>query len=92
MMAKTYYAGEIFNYEWQEHQVLELIDLWDKGNRKATELAEHFKRHQCEIAILVMDLGERGFLTLEGKTKRKNIFAEDRMYLIREGKVEAARV
>jgi len=77
MSRKVYTAGECFNYEWTEAQVLEFIDLWDQGVRRAPELAEHFDRHECEIAILVMDMAQRGFITKEGRTKRRDIFADD---------------
>lgn len=69
-----YWAGETLNFEWQEADVLEFIQAYNDlraeglpGPEVVADLSKLFKRPDAEVAILIIDLGERGFLRPDGK-------------------------
>jgi hypothetical protein len=69
-----YVAGEEFNYLWDEDEVKAFIKLYielrEAGNNTPDTiwyLAKQFKRKEPDVAILIMDLGERYFISGEGK-------------------------
>lgn len=77
----VYIAGEQFRYDWTESDVNEFIvaykDLRGLGMRDygvIMDLAKLFRRKPEEVAILIMDLGERGYIGPEGKGTKPQRF------------------
>jgi hypothetical protein len=81
MIEDFYTAGESFSYEWRRDQVERFIEEYDARSKEGQsgpeiviELSKLFKRPQADIAILIIDLGERQFISAKGRT-RKRFFA-----------------
>jgi hypothetical protein len=73
-----YTAGEQFNYQWHEHEVIAFISLYNELRASGNDskdliwfLAKRFKRNETDVAILIMDLGERDMLNANGATARR---------------------
>lgn len=56
---RLYIACEDWNFAWTPQELAEFKRLWRQGV-KLPELAEQLGRPDYEIALLVMDLAERG--------------------------------
>lgn len=76
-----YIAGMGFEYGWSEVEVQDFIDLYiDLKQNGADEvitiltLSSTFKRMDAEVAILIMDLGEGGYISRNGKGKNPRRF------------------
>lgn len=55
----TYTALENIDFQWSLPDVNEFINLWNSG-ASIMRLSGHFKRRQTDIAVLIMDLAEKG--------------------------------
>lgn len=76
-----YIAGECWRFDWTEEEVQEFIVAYDYLRKAGLpnedvihDLGELFKRRLTEVAVLIMDLGERGYIGPKGKGKKKHIF------------------
>lgn len=77
-----YIAAEQFNYDWLEQDVREFIvayiDLRTLGTPDKDlilDLAKLFKRKPEEVAILIMDLGNKGYIGPRGKGTKPQKFS-----------------
>jgi hypothetical protein len=78
VLGDFYTAGEGINFEWRREHIERFITEYD-ARRKAGQggpeiiigLSELFKRPQVDIAILIIDLGEREFISSKGRTHRR---------------------
>jgi hypothetical protein len=75
-------AGMQFDYGWNEPDVKEFIEhyieLKESGANDIetiSTLTRVFKRHAPEVAILIMDLAERGYISPKGRGSNPRAFA-----------------
>lgn len=71
---RKYIAGDMWRYEWKPSVVREFIshfiELKETGSDAAETiltLSHRFRRNEAEVAILIMDLAERGFISSAGR-------------------------
>jgi hypothetical protein len=81
-------AGMQFRFDWTESEVsafiehyVELKTTGSSPSETILTLAKKFKRRDAEVAILIMDLGERGYITSTGRGK----FLHFKLELIKSG-------
>jgi hypothetical protein len=77
-----YIAGMNFEYGWTEKEVQEFIESYIELKQCGSDevktiltLAEIFNRKDAEVAILIIDLGEGGYISRSGKGKNPRKFA-----------------
>lgn len=71
---RKFIAGNQFRYDWSEQQVHIFIKEYIQARKERysdsdliIRLSDHFERSPIEVAILIMDLGERGYIGPEGE-------------------------
>ncbi|MGG3046245.1 helix-turn-helix domain containing protein [Bacillus anthracis] len=55
---KIYIALEEANFIWDERDVIRFREMWNQG-MGLPEMAEALKRHQSEVALLVIDQADK---------------------------------
>lgn len=85
-------AGMQFDYAWDETDVAEFIEDYAalKQNGESdfetiSTLTKKFKRHAPEVVILIMDLGERGYISPKGKGTNPRPFKVTKVKPITKG-------
>lgn len=86
-------AGMQFDFAWNETDVEEFIAdyiaLKENGEGDVNTLlalATKFNRHAPEVAILIMDLGERGYISPQGKGSNPRPFKARALNKITKGR------
>lgn len=64
-----YIALEEANFVWSKTEVSEFSRLWKQG-KTIHELCKHFGRCQVEIALLILDRADKGYI----KARENGIF------------------
>lgn len=55
---KIYIAVEEANFIWDERDVIRFREMWNQG-MSLPEMAEVLRRHQAEVALLVIDQADK---------------------------------
>ncbi|AXY07419.1 helix-turn-helix domain containing protein [Bacillus thuringiensis LM1212] len=55
---KIYIALEEANFIWDERDVIRFREMWNQG-MSLPEMAEGLRRHQAEVALLVIDQADQ---------------------------------
>ncbi|WP_242270985.1 helix-turn-helix domain containing protein [Bacillus cereus group sp. BfR-BA-01425] len=55
---KIYIALEEANFIWDERDVIRFREMWNQG-MGLPEMAETLRRHQAEVALLVIDQADK---------------------------------
>ncbi|MBJ8031551.1 MULTISPECIES: helix-turn-helix domain containing protein [Bacillus] len=55
---KIYIALEEANFIWDERDIIRFRDMW-KQNMSLPEMAKALRRHQSEVALLVIDQADK---------------------------------
>ncbi len=55
---KIYIALEEANFIWDERDVIRFREMWNQG-MSLPEMAEVVRRHQAEVALLVIDQADK---------------------------------
>ncbi|MGE1041240.1 helix-turn-helix domain containing protein [Bacillus wiedmannii] len=55
---KIYIALEEANFIWDERDVIRFCEMWNQG-MSLPEMAEELRRHQVEVALLVIDQADK---------------------------------
>lgn len=69
---RLYIALEEMNFDWKVEHVSEFETLWNEGY-SLHEISKKLKRDMDEVAILVMDRCQKGFI----KPRKNGIFRGD---------------
>lgn len=87
VIVRRYWAAETMNLVWAEETVkkfiadfIELIDGGVAGHEDRIKfLARRYERKRSEIAVLIIDLTERGFISEKGRGRSKRKFNIDEL-------------
>ncbi|HFJ9356112.1 TPA: helix-turn-helix domain containing protein [Bacillus cereus] len=59
---KIYIALEEANFIWDERDVIRFREMWKQG-MSLPKMAKALRRHQAEVALLVIDQADQGVIT-----------------------------
>lgn len=57
-----YISGEDYNFIWDESDLIKVKNLYLNG-AKINEISEEMDRHPTEVAFLIMEMGDKGFIS-----------------------------